>query len=351
VDVRAFGARGNGVDDDSAAIRNAIASLDHGGTVVFPPGNYVHVDTLTVRRANVLLSGRQATLHAGNPDRAAIFLTGENSSIRGFDITSGPPAGRGDKLEQSGLVISGVHNTVVGNTVSGFMSAGIMIVGAQDYVIACNRVSDTKADGIHATNGASKGYIARNSIFNTEDDGIAMVSYSPDRQATATTIEENSIEHIRWGRGISVVGSNNATIRHNRIKSVAMAAGILVAREAFFHTPGPRHITIDGNEILDIQNKLAPLNGRPRTGHGAIELNSDSNDPALAVSDVNVVGNRINGTAYDGIRLLGNVCNVAISGNSFRAVDGRAIAVKESCSKKVLHCADNVVEGWSVRCE
>jgi hypothetical protein len=351
VDVKAFGAHGNGVDDDSEAIGSAIASLDQGGTVVFPPGTYVHGDILTVRKANVLLLGRQAELHARNPNRAAVFLTGENSSIRGLAITSAPADARGDRLEQSGLVVSGTGNTVVANTVSGFKSAGVMVFGARDYVIACNRVSDTKADGIHATHGALRGYVAGNSIFNTGDDGIAMVSYGSDWQASAITIEENVVEHIRWGRGISVVGSRDATIRRNRIKSVAMAAGILVAREAFFHTPGASHVTIHDNEIIDIQRNLAPLNGGQRTGHAAIELNSDSDDAALAVSDVDVVGNRVDGAAYDGIRLLGNVCNVVISGNRLRDVGGRGIAVKDACVNGFVRCADNLVDGSSARCE
>jgi hypothetical protein len=130
-----------------------------------------------------------------------------------------------------------------------------------------------------------------------------------------------------------------------------MAAGILVAREAFFHTPGASHVTIHDNELIDIQRNLAPLNGSQRTGHAAIELNSDSDDAALAVSDVDVVGNRVDGAAYDGIRLLGNVCNVVISGNRLRDVGGRGIAVKDACVNGFVRCADNLVDGSSARCE
>jgi polygalacturonase len=351
VDVKAFGAHGNGIDDDSDAIARAIASLDNGGTVVFPPGTYVHGNVLAVHKANIVLLGRQAELHAGNPDRAAILLAGESSAIRGFTITSAPANARGERLEQSGVVVSGAGNVVAGNTVIGFKSAGIIVVGARNYVIGCNRVSDTKADGIHATRGATHGFVAGNSVFNSGDDGIAMVSYSSAGQTSAITIEENDVEHIRWGRGISVVGSRDATIRHNHIKSVAMAAGILVSREEFWHTPGARNVIIDDNELVDIQRTLAPLDGGQRTGHAAIELNSDSDDPALAVSDVHVLGNRIDGAAYDGIRLLGNVCNVTISGNRLHGIDGRGIAVKDGCTRRILRCADNLIDGMSARCD
>ena len=42
VDVKAFGAVGDDVTDDSAAIQAAVDSLstDFGGTIIFPPGKY-----------------------------------------------------------------------------------------------------------------------------------------------------------------------------------------------------------------------------------------------------------------------------------------------------------------------
>jgi parallel beta-helix repeat protein len=351
VDVRTFGALGNGVDDDSRAILDAIGSLHHGGTILFPPGTYRHGDTLAVRPANVTLAGSDATLLAGNPSRAAILLEGENSAIRSLTIASEPPGERGDRNEQSGVVVSGHGNAVLGNIVRGFKNAGILVVGARNYVIACNRVFDTKSDGIHSTDGASDGYVVHNSVVNSGDDGIAVVSYRTRPQASSVTIEDNSVEHIRWGRGISVIGSTDVVIRRNRIRSVAMAAGIIVAREASYDTPGARNVIIESNTIVDVQRSLAPLAGRDRTGHGAIELNSDSDGPELGVSDVSVVGNSVEGSGYDGIRLHGNVSRIVISANRLSNVGGHAIALGRKRSDQVLQCRDNTIERDAVPCE
>ncbi|MBL9203980.1 MAG: right-handed parallel beta-helix repeat-containing protein [Opitutaceae bacterium] len=68
VDVREFGARGDGATDDTAAIRRAISAAvaDGGGTVFFPAGNYLSF-SLQVRSRLTLHLGPGATLIAAEP--------------------------------------------------------------------------------------------------------------------------------------------------------------------------------------------------------------------------------------------------------------------------------------------
>lgn len=47
-DVKAWGAVGDGVTDDTEAVRAAVESLGLGGTVLFPLGTYVLSDTVTM---------------------------------------------------------------------------------------------------------------------------------------------------------------------------------------------------------------------------------------------------------------------------------------------------------------
>ena len=312
----------------------------------------MHSDVIQLRRSDLVLAGEQAVLLASNPERAAVMVEGNSITVRDLVIRLVQHDRRGDRMETDGLVLQGLRVSAVGNSVEGFIGAGIFVSGAQDFVVACNRVSNTKADGIHITEGALRGRVVNNVVFNSEDDGIAVVSYDSRRQASDVLIEDNRVEHIPWGRGISVVGSSKVTIRHNSVMTVAAAAGILVAREAAWHTPGAEDVLIEGNDISDIQQSLAPLGTLRRTGHGAIELNSDSSDPALSVRNVRVAGNAIRGAARDGVRLLGNVCHASIERNTIDGVARRAIAViQPMCATTISDCRDNRHENGPVACD
>jgi Pectate lyase superfamily protein len=330
VDVRSFGARGDGKSDDGPAIQAAINSLTKSGVVLLPEGVYTHSDVIRVRRDGIVLAGQKAVLLASNLDRAAIIVEGSDAVVRDLAIRSVPPRRRGDRTEHAGLFLIGQRVAAINNAVEGFIGAGIFVSGVQDFVVACNRVSNTKADGIHITGGATRGKVTRNSVFNSEDDGIGVVAYDIRKQASDILVESNRVQHILWGRGISVVGATKVTIRRNVVAGVAVAAGILVAREAAWHTPGASDVLIEGNEVSDIQRSLTPLQNRPRTGHGAIEINSDNSDSDLSVRHVRIVGNNIKGAAHYGIRLLGNVCDVSIEGNAIADVSAPSIAVNHS---------------------
>ena len=338
VDVRAFGAVGDGVHDDTSSIEKAVASLTRGGVVKLGPGTYRHNRVLNIDKPGIAVVGRDATLLAGDPSHAAIFLSGEGSSLRDLRITTTNPGMRGDRNEHSGIAVTGRRNTILRVNVTKSKSAGIIVLGAKDFLIACSTVSQTKADGIHVSRAAENGRILSNSVWNSQDDGIAVVSYRPDSQASGVVIEDNTVEHIRWGRGIAVVGSKDVVIRRNTIRSIAMAAGIIVAREAFWNTHGAANVLIEENDISDIQQSLAPLDGRERTAQAAIDINSDDSEPALAVTDIRIVSNVIRGSGYDGIRLNGNVTRVSISGNDLYGIEGGKLTVVDAPPGQLLEC-------------
>lgn len=91
IDVKAFGAVGDGVADDSAAINRALAAAaPRGGTVLFPPGVYRLATDGTLRGGRDLaIQGYGATLALDAGARFGIELQGENRRVHisGLRIT------------------------------------------------------------------------------------------------------------------------------------------------------------------------------------------------------------------------------------------------------------------------
>lgn len=62
VNVKAFGAVGNGVADDTTPITDAISAVSGGGTVFFPPGQYKVTSAISMTTPDLKLHGAGATL-------------------------------------------------------------------------------------------------------------------------------------------------------------------------------------------------------------------------------------------------------------------------------------------------
>lgn len=108
VNVKDFGAVGDGVIDDTVAINSAIASLpERGGSVFFPAGTYLHTDDIKARNALWLLGeGSSSTvLYQVEPSKNGVsgldILTLKISGIK----LAGPTGGTG-----TGLLLSRENN-------------------------------------------------------------------------------------------------------------------------------------------------------------------------------------------------------------------------------------------------
>ena len=81
-DVKAFGAQGDGVTDDTPAIRAAHAYLPSaGGTIFFPPGNYVVTSTITISKPNVRMMGSGRRQRIATNSATKISMTGTGNVI------------------------------------------------------------------------------------------------------------------------------------------------------------------------------------------------------------------------------------------------------------------------------
>jgi hypothetical protein len=346
VSVKDFGARGDGTSDDSATIERAIRSLRNGGIVAFPPGTYVQSRSIRVESRNVIIWGADAQLHASNPLDQALGLIGDGSAVVGLTFTARTLV-RATDLPQTRIVLAGRGNLVVNNIIDGASAAGIMVFGGREFKIEGNTVRNTLADGIHITNGAYGGVVAHNVVRASQDDMIAVVSYGRGQAVHDILIAHNDVAGNPWGRGIAVVGGRDVTVSDNMIRDVVAGAGVLIAREGFWNTKGSSNIVIERNLLEQIQTQGNVLGGRPRNRQGAIEVFSDGKgDAELAVRTLLIRENEIRGSLAEGVRMIGNVCQIELANNRFDGIGGPFLGVSDlSCSDSAVSCQGNRRDG------
>ncbi len=331
VDVRIFGALPDDGRDDTAAIQAALDSLSAGQWLVFPAGSYQHNAQLVVRTARVVMWSEGATLHATNPDSQAVVLAADGASIYNFTLTAvtadrlyepwqariaifdstlrSTPL-RDNVIQGNRVINAGSRGSATANSAS---SAGIYVEFADNFLVAGNEVRRSLSDGIHVTGGARNGRVIFNTVRESGDDLIGLVSYMGNGYWTSETaarltgtlaakrdrtlvrdvlVAQNDVSGNYWGRGITVVGGADITISDNRIAQTAIGAGILLARDASFVTWGVNNVLVQDNTVSQVQTTApayTPVGwdaSVERTGHGAVEVYSFVFDDERAFADL-----------------------------------------------------------------
>ncbi len=412
--MRDFGAVGDGKRDDTAALRRALAALRPGDTLVFGPGRFVHAARLVIATPGTHLLADGATLHATNPADQALLIQADGVVVQGFTLTAATDRRR-DAPWESRIAVwrdapqptSDIHivdNRIIDSGPAGShlanssSSAAIFVHHATRFTVARNLVQRPLADAIHVTGGSSQGRVVGNTVRESGDDMVAVVSYLPDaaeaRRGVPTLVRDvlvagNDLAGQYWGRGITVVGGEAVTIRGNRIDAATHAAGIYLAREAGYRTHGVRDVVVAGNVVTRVQTTapdytaLDATRRGQRTGHGAVELVAQVADDEradvdagrwLGVERVRIEGNTIDDVATDGVRIgdgwsrrftidrrqgdgaarpvgatAAPVRDVTLQGNRLSRVRGRALMVFSATDPALgLACTGNDVDGRAV---
>jgi len=342
VDVRSFGAVPDDGRDDTASIQAALNSLTAGQWLVFPAGTYLHSSRLVVATARVVLWSEGATLQATNAQDQAIELAADGASIYNFTLTAvtrdrlyapwhsrvaiyGGTARvaplRDNVVQGNRIVNGGARGTALANSAS---AAGIWVEYADNFLVAGNEVRRSLSDGIHITGGARNGRVLFNTVRESGDDLIGLVSYMGDGDWTSETaarltgtlagkrdrqlvrnvlVAHNDVSANYWGRGITVVGGADITISDNRVSQTAIGGGILLARDASFVTWGVNNVLVQDNTISQVQTlppAYTPIDwdaSVQRTGHGAVEIYGFVFDDERAFADL------VDATAMQNIRV------------------------------------------------
>jgi len=285
IDVRAFGAKGDGSTDDQVALQNAFnAAKASGKSVWMGQGIYKHSGVLNIDGISVIGSGSGTVLQATNPDQAAIKLTGNNSSLSNLKAES-IGSYRSSMPDAATVLIQNASNASVSNvTTIGATSNGIRLDNATNCTVSGCLVQGSNADGIALMNGSCNNLIQNCVVYQAGDDSFSSDSYVGDRTQNSGNVFRNDLAMDNaYGRGFALMGSNGDTIE-NSVSIGSKWVGIMTGTDSNSATMAGSNAKIVNNLILDWTGD-EPIRA---TGNG-----------------MSVQGNQTSGTAPDPWTILG----------------------------------------------
>jgi hypothetical protein len=286
VNIVNFGAVGDGVTDNTAALKRAILRAEATHQAVYlPAGVYAYRDVLELHGVQMVGDGRASVLRALNWRRSAIFLYGAGPGVQSLRLTGVRAPTRQANWESTRITVFGATDFLIAHVViEGSSAAGIqMAQSPSGGRIIGNTISGTLSDAIHLTDGAAHILVENNRISDAGDDGIAVVSYRGQPMVWDITARGNVVKANRWGRLMSVVGGRDVLYERNILTgNLAHFACLYIAQEDSFNTYAAHDVTVQ-------KNRFAGCGGTD-TGHGAVmiwsEGTSGNTGIVLSLNDV-----------------------------------------------------------------
>jgi len=260
------------------------------------------------------------TILATNEAREVLSIEADRTTLYGDLIlrvnrtTARSSAYEGNKVRLVGRVDTLIEDV----TIDGARGTGIFIGSAASrFTIRDVRVRNTRADGIHISQGSHDGTIVRPHVSGQGDDGVAVVSYADQPEICRNIVVDSPVvENQYHGRGVTVVGGDNIEYRNIRV-TASTSAGLYIAAEPQYDTYGSTRIRVLGGTITR-------GNVDSTVGHGAVLVYAD-NGPEHKVTDVRIDNLRIVDTRTSAPSVVGvrgpaanfsriTLTNLAISG-------------------------------------
>lgn len=306
VDVRNFGARGNGSSDDTAAFQRAIDSLPSaGGTVTVPAGNYVIDPTRKVRlRSKMhlkLASGAKLRAKRNSADRAYVLMLYKVSDV-----------------EVSGGEIIGDRDTHLGTT--GEWGHGIQVLGSSRVTVRDILISKCWGDGI-CVGGAM---VANADPIPSQDVVVANIVSTGSRRHGLTIANAHDVKvydcefsnsrGLSFGCGIDIEPSN--THSPNTASNIHIENCLFQDNEA--------NGIMVYKRVSGVTIKKCTMVGNG--GHGIL---------TIAPVDGYIAQNRIRHNYLVGLMIRAGTRNYQVSGNYFRNNNTRLHGVNTSGGRAV----------------
>lgn len=305
--VLTYGALGNGVNDDKAAIQSCInAAQTMGKNVWIPPGMFNISGQLTlpggvkVFGAGMWYSEIYGTVVSSTCPGFALNNTG--SEVHDLYIDSAVSTSRAN----SGGKFSGATPNfwVIENVWMTHSSLFCWMDSANNGLVKGCRVRFTYADGIHLDTRCATNTIVNCHVRGAGDDGIAVLS---DTKYTNGPSHDNIVIYntviANWfGGNLDLAGGFNNLIAYNYFADSGMSGSLIINMPAAFPMYNTTGARIEGNTIV---------RGGGNTGgqkRGAIWLLAGTGSPTNSpiITGVTFNGNYLTNSLWRGVH-YGNV--------------------------------------------
>lgn len=263
IDATKFGAKGDGVTDNQAALQSAFKEASATGKAVWiPEGTYKHSGTLEINGAKVSGAGQGTVLEATNPQQGAVKLTGDNSSLSNLSVVSNASE-RSSMPDAAAVLVQNASNAQVSHvSTQGAASNGIRLDNATGSQITNNFVQGSNADGIALMNGSTNNKVDGNVVYQAGDDAFSSNSYTSDaKQNSGNVFTNNLAKDNAYGRGFALMGSRGETVENNYVSGVpgtGISAGV-----------DPNSDTMAGSDMRIRNNRISGTGDVPVKTSGA----------------------------------------------------------------------------------
>jgi polygalacturonase len=353
LDVRAFGAKGDGVTDDTAAIQRAVTASAN-GTLLFPSG-YTFAITDDIEVASpITIIGYGATLLQTVAAKTGITVSSSDVTIEGLRVRGTQYATiqsseygirceaasyaaaieririincRVDRWGYEAIRLRWVRDfEVSGCTLEQLFYAGVLMWGAEDGRIVNNYIDDIP--------GTPNGY----GITATRDNTASLVT---DPVTSRVVISGNTITNIPVWTGIDTHGGQDLVISNNTLHDVKKPIWCVAQDSGVTPTFAPKRITITGNvmtsgvtdnsfdegivvdgagggvgSVVDYAERIVVANN-VITGYGSGSTLS-AGIYIRYVRGVAVRGNFVSEASQNGVILVNDCLDVSITDNVFQ---------------------------------
>jgi hypothetical protein len=335
LNVRDYGAKGDGRTNDTGAFADAIAALPaEGGVLEIPAGNYllqpvagsdkpswtcVRDDLAIMDRANVHLHGEGGPqLIFTDPDAQGLRLIHvQNSSISGiaFRLRTQPPL-RHDRALVDLSACDGI--SLDGLEIDNSSGPGLNVDASRVVTVEHCKIAHAGTNGIGIL--SSSQLLVENCTLSDSRDCAVRIDQtgSVTRRPQFVRIDHNEIQGVREGFGIAVCTGDQIEASGNSIADCYQAGVAIFQQEGFL--PPPRSVVIAGNT-------LTRCNAGP-FGYtdGAISVFAVRTDGG---GDFRFTGNTIESTPHYGISIerAAKLDHVTIQGNTVRDAKLGAVSI------------------------